>query len=93
MKTFYKILAYLYSFCKFFEILPRIIIVRERAEILCREQVLDMGLLVDQVDLRRAETAALFVGDVAGVTAFGALVDGGQVVRRKTVRAQQGVRS
>ena len=48
-----------------------------------------MGLLVDQVDLRLAEAAALLIGYIAGVAAFPAFVDQGQVVIGETVCAQQ----
>lgn len=49
-----------------------------------------MGLLVDQVDLLRAETAALLAADVTSVAAFAAGIDRGQVVVREAVCAQQG---
>lgn len=70
MKAFHKILAYLYSFCKFFEVLPRIIVIRKRTKVLGFEQIADVGLLIDQINLRSAETTAFFIVNVTSIAAF-----------------------
>lgn len=70
MKAFHKILAYLYSFCKFFEVLPRIIVIRKRTKVFSFEQIANMGLLIDQINLRSAETTAFFIVNVTSIAAF-----------------------
>ena len=82
-------MAYLYSFCKFFEVLPCIIVIRKRTKVLGFQQITDMRLLVDQINLRRAEAGAFLIVNIASIAAFIAGVNRCQIVVWETVLPQQ----